>query len=93
MIFSREFSKYFLKKKSGSEPEGSVVRSYQSPVIQGSVAVVPGTHMKTAQKSTADKFYEKKSDSINAAADKKRDSRKFTGERADDGTASVNGKH
>jgi len=49
--------------------------------------------MKTAQKSTADKFYEKKSDSINAAADKKRDSRKFTGERADDGTASVNGKH
>ena len=25
MLFSREFSKYFLKKKSGSEPEGSVV--------------------------------------------------------------------
>lgn len=48
--------------------------------------------MKTAQKSTADKFHEEKSDSINAAADKKRDS-KLTGERADDGTASVNGKH
>ena len=48
--------------------------------------------MKTAQKSTADKFHEEKSDSINAAADKKRDSRKLTGERADDGTASVNGK-
>ena len=46
--------------------------------------------MKTAQKSTADKFHEEKSDSINAAADKKRDSRKFIGERADDGTASVN---
>ena len=38
-------------------------------------------------------YHEEKSDSINAAADKKRDSRKFTGERADDGTASVNGKH
>ena len=33
--------------------------------------------MKTAQKSTADKFHEEKSDSINAAADKKRDSRKM----------------
>ena len=70
-------------------------RQYQLLTEHGieCLTIIPWTHVKTSQKSTADKFYRKNSNSVDTSADHNRYRRELLVERPDDSCTSVNGKH